>query len=61
MIMVEATSTAMPPPTIHRVRRLQPFHSLSAIPQRLLKTMMKAMWSVQLEKSYSPMRVVPMP
>ena len=42
------------------VRRLVPFHSFSARPQRVAKMMMLAMCNVQLEKSYLPILVCPM-
>ena len=37
-----------------------PFHSFNPIPQRLLKIMMLAMCSVQLENLYLPIWVSPM-
>ena len=42
------------------VRTLAPRHSCSAMPHRLLKMMMLAMCSVQLENLYAPICVSPM-
>ena len=54
-------STTIPATTRRRVGFPVPFHSWKSIPHRLLKVMMKAMWMVQLEKSYLPIWVVPIP
>ena len=42
------------------VRWRVPLHSFSAMPHSVLKMMMLAMWSVQLEKPYRPICVSPM-
>jgi len=59
--MVDAISTRMPAATQRSVRRLEPRHSRKSNPQMLLKMMMNAMWSVQLEKSKRPICVLPIP
>ena len=43
------------------VRARVPRHSFSAMPHSVLKMMMLAMCSVQLEKPYRPICVSPMP
>ena len=58
--MVDPTSTASPSVTSPIVRRLEPFHSFSAIPHSVLKMMMLAMCRVQLENLlYFPIWVSP--
>jgi len=59
-ISVDATRTARPTATRRCVRGLVPFHSFRATPHRVLKMMMLAMWSVQLENPYRPICVSPM-
>ena len=57
---VEPTSTTRLRKTSILVRAPVPFHSLSAIPQSVLKMMMLAIFRVQLEKPYFPIWVAPM-
>ena len=61
MTKVEETSTANPHLIIQWVRRLTPFHSARKRPTTVPKMMMLAMCKVQLEKSYLPIFVVPIP
>jgi hypothetical protein len=54
------TSTNRLSATSHLVRVPTPFHSFSAIPHSVLKMMMLAMCSVQLENLKAPICVSPM-
>src|SRR5690606_23866781 len=60
MMTVDPISTAKVSATRRLVRALVPVHSFRAIPQRVLKIMMLAMWSVQLEKPNRPIWLSPM-
>jgi hypothetical protein len=59
-MIVEATRTSKPSQTSLIVRRPDPRHSWRNKPHSVLKMMIEAIWSVQLEKEYAPIFVSPM-